>query len=63
MKNLKLEIINFLFLILLLFSLSLVPACGPKHRIVYEKRMPPPDKQEMKKESMKGEKPFSESED
>ena len=61
MKNLKSEVLNFLFLILLLFSLSLMPACGPKHRIVYEKRMPPPEKQEMKKESVKGEKPFSEA--
>jgi rare lipoprotein A len=55
MKNLKSEAVNFLFFIPLLFSLSLVLACGSKHHVVYEKRMPPPKKQELKKESMRRE--------
>jgi len=61
MKNLKSEPVNFPFLILLLISLSLGPACGPKHRVIYEKRAPLPERQGVKKEGLKGEKPFSDA--
>jgi rare lipoprotein A len=49
MKNLKFEIAHFPFLILLLFSLSLVHACGPRH-VVMDRRTPSAEKQEAKKE-------------
>jgi len=45
--------------IFLMISFFLFTACGPKHHVVYEKRMPPPEKQEVKKEGVKEEKPFS----
>jgi len=35
--------------IIIIFSLFLITACGPRHRIVYEKRMPPPEKKEVVK--------------
>jgi rare lipoprotein A len=41
--------------VLLIFFL--LTACGPKHRIVYERRMVPPEKQEVKKEIVQEEKP------
>ncbi len=50
MKKLKFEIINFLIPISLLFSLSLVLACGPRH-VVTERRTLPPERQEIKKEA------------
>jgi rare lipoprotein A len=49
MKNSKIEIIHLPFLILLLFSLSLVLACGPRH-VVIERRAHFPEKQEVRKE-------------
>ena len=36
-----------IFLLVLFF---LIVACGPRHRVVYEKRMSPPDKKEVKEE-------------
>jgi rare lipoprotein A len=42
--------------IFLIISFLLFTACGPKHQVVYEKRMPPPEKQEVKKGSVKEEK-------
>ena len=42
--------------IFLIISFFLFTACGPKHHVVYEKRMPPPEKQEVKKGSVKEEK-------
>ncbi len=45
--------------IFLIISFFLFTACGPKHHVVYEKRMPLPEKQEVKKEGVKEEKPFS----
>lgn len=47
MKNLKFEITHLPFLILLLFSLPLVPACGPRH-VVIDKRAAPPQLPEAK---------------
>ena len=41
--------------VLLIFFL--LAACGPKHRIVYERRMAPPEKQEVKKDTVQEEKP------
>jgi rare lipoprotein A len=41
--------------VLLIFFL--LAACGPKHRIVYEREMLPPVKQEVKKEIVKEERP------
>jgi rare lipoprotein A len=41
--------------VLLIFLV--LTACGPKHRIVYERRMAPPEKQEVKKETVQEEKP------
>ena len=41
--------------VLLIFFL--LTACGPKHRIVYGRRIPSPEKQEVKKETAKEEKP------
>jgi len=46
--------------IFLIISFFLFTACGPKHHVVYEKRMPPPEKQEVKKGSVKEEKPIPE---
>jgi rare lipoprotein A len=41
---------NFGFLILFfLFFILFLAACAPRHRIVYERRMPPPEKREAKK--------------
>ena len=40
--------VKLLILVALLISF-LLTACGPKHRIVYEKRMPPPEKKEVVK--------------
>jgi rare lipoprotein A len=45
------------FLLVLFF---LIFACGPRHRVAYEKRMPPPQK-EVKKEGVKEEKPGPET--
>ena len=36
--------------IFLIISFFLLTACGPKHHVVYEKRTPPPEKQEVKRE-------------
>jgi rare lipoprotein A len=36
--------------IFLIVFFLLLTACGPRHRVVYERRMPPPEKQEVKKE-------------
>ena len=41
--------------VLLIFFL--LAACGPKHRILYERRMAPPEKQEVKKDTVQEEKP------
>jgi rare lipoprotein A len=57
MKNLKFEITHSPFLILLLFAISFAPACGPR-QVVIDRRTPPPEKQEVKKEGVKEEKPF-----
>ncbi len=49
--SLKFSILRFLFFIILFGFLSLLTACGAKHRIVYERRIPPPqEKEEAKKE-------------
>lgn len=65
----KMEKINFKFLTLhfsffislLLLLLLLLAACGPKHRIIYERPIPPPEKKEVKREVMQEEKPVPET--
>jgi rare lipoprotein A len=41
---------NKMWRIILVIFFSLLTACGPRHRVVYERRMPPPEKQEVKRE-------------
>jgi rare lipoprotein A len=43
--------------IIIIFSLFLLMACGPKQRIVYKREIPPPEKKEVLKEEIKEEKP------
>ena len=47
---------NKMWRIILVIFFFLLTACGPKHRVVYEKRTPPPEKQEVKREAVKEEK-------
>jgi rare lipoprotein A len=42
--------------IIIIFSLFLLVACGPKHRIIIERREPPPEKKEVVKGEIKEEK-------
>jgi len=51
----KVRSILSISVVLLIFFL--LTACGPKHRIVYERRVAPPKKEEVKKEMAKEEKP------
>jgi hypothetical protein len=46
MKKVKFNLL--IFIVPLIFFLLI--ACGPKHRIVYEKPTPPPEKKELLKE-------------
>ncbi|MEW6376081.1 MAG: septal ring lytic transglycosylase RlpA family protein [Thermodesulfobacteriota bacterium] len=39
-------------IILIGLSFLLLTACGPRHRIVYEKRVPPPEKKEVREEKV-----------
>jgi rare lipoprotein A len=54
-KMKKVKSIFLISAVLLIFFL--LTACGPKHRIVYGRRIPSPEKQEVKKETAKEEKP------
>jgi len=47
--------------IFLIVFFLLLTACGPRHRVVYERRMPPPEKQEGKREAVKEEKSVSDT--
>jgi rare lipoprotein A len=47
---------NKMWRTILVIFFFLLTACGPRHRVVYEKRMPPPEKQEVKREAVKEEK-------
>jgi rare lipoprotein A len=53
----KLRIFNLYFpiLIALLVFSSLLTACGPKHRIIIERGIPPPEKKEVLKEEIREE--------
>ncbi len=55
----KIKIKNFSLALTFFIGLSFLflTACGPKHRVIIEKRMPPLEKQEVKKEIPKEEKP------
>jgi rare lipoprotein A len=50
--NAKYLIFHFPLFIVLLVSFFLLTACGPRHRIVYEKRVPPPEKKEVREEKV-----------
>ncbi len=47
--------------IFLLGIFFLLTSCGPRHYVVMDRRMPPSEKKEVKKEVMKEEKPFPEA--
>jgi len=51
--NLKFLILYFVFFIFVL------AACGPRHRVVISRTLPPPEKREAKKESVPEEKPMT----
>jgi rare lipoprotein A len=47
--------------IFLIVFLLLLTACGPRHRVVMDRRTPPPEKQEVKKEALKEERTIPEA--
>ena len=53
--EMTLKKIDLKFFIALLISFSLVMACGGKHRVSVERRVPPPEKPVTKKEALKEE--------
>jgi rare lipoprotein A len=57
--NLPLFHFHFSFFIVLLISLLLLASCLPKRQVVYEPRITPPEKKEIKKEAIREEKSIS----
>jgi rare lipoprotein A len=47
--------------IFLIVFFLLLTACGPRHRVVMDRRTPPPEKQEVKKEALKEERTIPEA--
>jgi rare lipoprotein A len=58
MNHERLRVALYTLLIVIFF---LITACGPKHHVVTDRRMPPSEKQEVKKEIAKEEKSVSEA--
>ena len=56
MKKEKFRLLIFVIPLIVL----LLMACAPKHRIIIERKMPPPEKTEAKREAMKEERPIIE---
>jgi rare lipoprotein A len=56
MEKVKFRLLIFVIPLILL----LLMACAPKHRIIIERKMPPPEKTEAKREAMKEERPIIE---
>ena len=50
MKKRKFSIFNLTFFLGVVLFLSLLTSCGPKHRVSYERRIPPPPRKEVPKE-------------